>query len=233
MGVDRYIYLLLDLYLLVLVGIIAWKRKDLRLLIIKSGIAGGILGLLSEFWYFKDYWTPPSSLGIAVYSPEDFFFGFAIAALAATLYPFLFRKSLERMGENHKIFVILVSLIGAILFFFGTQILTLNSVFVSELLFLLFALAIIRQRTELFIPSIVSGLSLLILIIPIYTILFHYVSPHYVSEYFIVSRSSQTLLIGGVPSVEWFWYFCWGCFASIGYEFYSGKRLVAFRRHLR
>jgi len=55
---ERIVYLLLSVPFLVFVGIIYAKRPDLRRFIIRVGVAGGIIGVLSEIWYFPGYWRP-------------------------------------------------------------------------------------------------------------------------------------------------------------------------------
>src|SRR5258706_14284145 len=91
---ERYIYLLLVLLLLAALTSMLWARRDLRNMGLSVGLAGGLAGLISEIWFFRDYWRPPTLLGVAHISPEDFLFGFAIGALAAVVYPALTRRRL-------------------------------------------------------------------------------------------------------------------------------------------
>ena len=209
MDIDRYIYVLTDLYFLGLVAVIFWKRSDLRKLILKSGIAGGIIGLLSELWYFKDYWTPPSFFGNTILSPEDFFFGFCIVALGCTGYVFVTSKKLIKTYPARKKTFILIALLSVLALILGTTYLHLNSIYVSCIFFVSSAIYMSIYRHDLFRPSITNGVLLMLLVIPLYLFLIH-ISPNYVARYSILDHHGHIPEIHGIPFTELLWYLTWG-----------------------
>jgi len=89
--VEKYLYLYLA-GLVCLATFVIWiLRPDLRRTIAYAGLAGGIIEVVSEYWYLQDYWAPPSILGFP--APEDFLYGFGVTALAACAVPFWFRRT--------------------------------------------------------------------------------------------------------------------------------------------
>lgn len=102
---DRYTYLFISLFLFIPWFIIIFKRPDLRRKVIKTSLIGGVAGLIANFWYFRDYWRPPSLFGNTVISIEDFLFGFLITGIATSIYDTVFnRKYVKKHKKRKKIF---------------------------------------------------------------------------------------------------------------------------------
>ena len=224
---DRYIYMLLSLSLLsVWLVNFLFLKNVLRKIIIKISIIGGLAGIISEFWYFKDYWDPPSLLGNTKFLLEDFLFGFAFTGIAATIYKVVFRKESKDIiikGRKKLFFIFFVIGIFSLLLF--NNLLKINSIFVSSFTVLIFSLIIILIRRDLIFQSIMSGILSLLIIIPIYVLIFNLISPTFWDKYWLLANTTfGAKVIGNIPLTELHWYFSWGCFAGIAYDFYHGSK---------
>jgi len=225
-SMDKYAYLLISIFLSFIWVAIFIKRRDLQRQLIQTSIIGGFAGLIAEHWYFRDYWRPPSLLGTSVISIEDFLFGFFITGIAATIYDSLFMKENNVKEEKkRKRFFGILFILGVIsLLIFNTW-LGVNSIFVSSFIFLIISVVIIHVRKDLLAKSVISGLLTMLIIIPIYAIIFNIISPDYISKYFLLTSTRLgTTILGNIPLTELLWYFSWGCLAGIGYDFVFGKR---------
>lgn len=222
---DQFIYLFISVFLCVPWLIFFRSRPDLRRKMLKASVMGGLAGLIAEFWYFRDYWRPPSSVGLATVSPEDFLFGFFITGLAVSVYDVVFRRTFsngEQRRKKHFAFLFLTG-IGA-LFLFNNW-LGFNSIFVSSIAFIIFSVIMASIRKDLWIPLLVSGILTLLIIIPVYAIIFNLISPTYWDSYGLLSGTPYgATVLGNVPLTELLWYFSWGCMAGIAYDFASGKK---------
>ena len=117
--------------------------------------------------------------------------------------------------------------LGTILLLIFNNGLGINSIFVSSFAFILLSIAMVAIRKDLLIPSIVSGILTLLIITPIYGIIFNYISPEYWNSYWLLSETKFGLTIfGNIPVTELLWYFSWGCLAGIGYDFASGTKKI-------
>jgi len=222
---DTYTYLLLGLFVLTPLTGIVLMRNDLVAKTIKIGILGGIAGLLAEFFYFKDYWRPPSLLGTATISFEDFIFGFAITALGFAVYPWLFKAKFTKRLHPSRYRLYLLFFVGALvaLLFFNLY-LGINSIFVSSAVFLLFTAVILFMRPDLVRVGAYSALIVTTFMAMIYVLLFDIISPSFWAHYWLLANTKWGVtLLGNVPLTEMAWYATWTVFASISYPFASGR----------
>ncbi|MGS2761903.1 lycopene cyclase domain-containing protein [Sinomicrobium sp. M5D2P9] len=228
---DQYIYLFISVFLCVPWIIFFRSRPDLRRKIWKASVIGGFAGLIAEFWYFRDYWHPPSSVGSATVSPEDFLFGFFVTGLAVSVYDVVFRKTTsngEQRRKKHFAFLFLTG-VGALFLF--NNLLGFHSIFVSSVSFIIFSIIMVIVRKDLWRPLLASGILILLLIIPIYAIIFNLMSPTYWDSYGLLSGTPYgATILGNIPLTELLWYFSWGCMAGIAYDFASGKKKTALFR---
>lgn len=175
---DRYFYLILCLYVLLIWLIILCLRPDLKKELILTSIFGGIAGLLAELWYFKDYWRPK---GIFLNQPfiEDFIVGFCIAGIASTVFDVVFgmrniKKNAHQYVLSVELFIIGVT--GLILF---SNLFTLNSEILSIAEFLFFASIIVYKRVDLIRSAFFSGLLTMLIIFPVYFISLNWITPNF------------------------------------------------------
>jgi hypothetical protein len=224
---DRYVYLLLGIALLAPLVPMLLSRKDLALKAAKLGLLGGIAGLVAELFYFRDYWRPPSLLGVATISVEDFVFGFAITALSFAIFPSLFGytfKSSEHQNRSNVYLLFFIGGFGGMLFF--NVYLHINSIFVSSGIFIVLSAIMLFIRRDLLAPALYSAAALTGIIVGIYVVLFNVLSPNFWDTYWLLANTKWGVtILGNLPLTELLWYFSWIVFASISYPFVSGKVL--------
>jgi hypothetical protein len=223
----KYTYLILALVFLTPVIATYIRRPDLRKVILLLSLPGGIAGLIVEYWYFQDYWRPPSLRGVAKVSLEDFLFGIAATCLGAVIYKVVYniRHAENPYPTRFKLFILYIILgILCMVFFNGT--LGINSIFVSSAVSLSASLAIVLLRKDLIIPSLKSGALLAVFAFLVYLLLFDWIAPAYWDKYWLLNNSRYGIKIfGSIPVTELLWYFSWGTLAGTLYEFITGKSL--------
>lgn len=231
---EKYTYLLLGLLVVApLIGIL-FARKDLAGKAIKLGALGGFAGLLAEFFYFRDYWRPPSLMGTATISVEDFIFGFAITALSFTAYTWLFKaKFIEQAyPSRHKLYLLFFVGGLAAMVLFNLH-LGVNSIFVSSAVFLFFTAIILFMRRDLIKVGLYSAGIVTAFIGAVYILLFNVISPQFWDKYWLLADTKWGItILGNVPLTEMIWYVSWIVFASVSYPFVSGKAIHQNEREL-
>ncbi len=222
----KYAYLFFSLYLLFVWLIFFWRlKKESRKILIKISIAGSVAGLIAEIWYYKDYWHPPTLFNNTKVSLEDLLFGFAFTGIAATIYEVILKKESEKYRKGHKIIFIILFFTGIFSLLLFNNLLKINSVIVTTLEFLTFAFIMVLIRKDLAMRFIMSGILSLLLMIPIYVLLFDFLFPAYWDEHWLlVDTTFGMRAIDNIPVLELFWYFSWGCLAGIVYDFYYGSK---------
>lgn len=232
---EKYTYLLLSLSLLsVWLVVFSFLANELRKILIKISIIGGLAGGISELWYFNDYWHPPSLFSNTKISLEDFLFGFAFTGIAATLYKITFRNRKESKktvkGHQKLFFVLFITGLFSLLLF--NNLLKINSIFVSSFAFLAFSSIMVFVRKDLIVQSIMSGILSLLIAIPIYILLFNWISPTFWDKYWLLANTTFGIkVIGNIPVTELLWYFSWGCLAGIACDFYYGSNNKSYARY--
>ncbi len=227
---ETYTYLLLGIAIVIPVIIFLILRRDLISIVIKPGLIGGAAGLIAELFYFRDYWRPPSLVGVAKISPEDFVFGFAITAIGLIAYPVLTRTAFCKSAfpSRMKVFgcFVIFALTSLIIF---NIVLKINSIFVSSANFLILAVIIILMRRDLLKPALVSAALVTVFILVIYIGLFDFLSPEFWDKYWLLANTRSGLtILGNVPITEIIWYFTWTLLASTLYPFVTGKVMTKY-----
>ncbi len=219
---DTYLYLLLSLILLVPCSVIFWWRADLRRKMIGASIVTAVAAVVGEYWHFQDYWRPPTTMGIAVISPEDVLFGIAVGGLSVSLYDVL-RGTRDQPGArpHRRLFLILLALGLASLFIFATG-LHYNSLIVSIIGFLVAAAVMVMLRPDLLPVSLLSGVLLCGLVTATYLVLFTWLAPHYWDTYWLLRDTSLGFTLAHIPLTEIVWYFVWGMLGGIIPNFARG-----------
>lgn len=222
---EKYTYLLLGLLVAAPLVSVLCTRKDLMPMMMLLGSLGGIAGLLSEFFYFKDYWRPPSLMGTATISIEDFIFGFAITALSFVAYLWLCNAKLTKQAYPPRYKLYILFFIGglAAMILFNLYV-GMNSIFVSSAVSVCLTAIILFLRRDLIKMSVYSAGIITAFIGVVYLLLFDIVSPQFWDNYWLLADTKWGVtVLGNVPLTEMLWYACWVVFASISYPFISGK----------
>ncbi|MFN8353157.1 MAG: lycopene cyclase domain-containing protein [Spirosomataceae bacterium] len=218
-------YLLLDISFGIVWLLFLVNCKKLRSRLLKTSFYGGFFGLIAEqVWYFQDYWHPKSLFGVKVLSIEDFLFGFFVTGICATIYRATISKKWQHEAvKTQKGAYKILFIVGTVCMVVLTTIYRINSIFSSSGIFLCFALLISFLRKDLFIPSLASGILTLLIVAPIYAILFNYFDSSFWETSWVLYKTQFDKKIGGnIPLTELLWYFSWGCFSGVSYDFVYG-----------
>jgi hypothetical protein len=200
-------------------------RKDLREEMVFMGIliATGAM-FLEAFVWTKDWWQPKTITGTVV-GIEDALLGFLVGGIIASIYEEIFKDRLVRIRERKSyhirhflIVIILSALIGNFTFFY----LKMHSYYSSILSMFIPTLLVYLYRKDLIMLSIVTGIIITLVSIPVYYLSFFF-DPLAINMWFHQNISGITLL--GIPIEDLVWFFVTGIFLSPLYEFWKGEKL--------
>jgi hypothetical protein len=223
----KYGYLFLGVFLFLIWTLFYALRKDLRRKLIKVSLYGGFAGFIAEYWYFKDYWHPYSVLGRKIISPEDFIFGFTITGISVVVYDIFFKTKDQDYVTNNKKTFGMMFLMGVGSLFVFNIFLGYNSIFVSSITFIILLLFMLSKRTDLIKEAIYSGIIVLIMIFVVYHILFNIIFLDFWDKCWLLAKTKYGITIyGHIPLTEMIWYFTWGSFSGVAYNFASGKKKI-------
>ncbi|WP_116786850.1 lycopene cyclase domain-containing protein [Flavobacterium psychrotrophum] len=221
---DTITYLLITLLLLLPWLAIYIYKERLRKKMLKTSFMGGLAGFIAEYWYFKDYWHPPTIMGKSVISFEDFIFGFTITGISVTIYETAFVSAFGKCKKNRKKLFGIMFLCGVAAMIIFNQLLGANSIIVSCTVFMILATVMITLRPDLFRMAILSGLLMIAVVLPVYTLLFDLLNTDYWDDYWLLAHTPLGItVLGNIPLSELCWYFSWGSFAGIAHHFASGN----------
>lgn len=224
----KYGYLFLGIFLFLIWILFYVLRKDLRRKQLKVSWLGGLAGLIAEYWYFKDYWHPYSILGRKIVSPEDFIFGFTITGISVVVYDVFFKAKDEVYVVNNKKIFGNMFLLGIGSLFLFNIFLGYNSIFVSSITFIILTLYMLSKRVDLLKEAFFSGLFVLIMMLGVYHILFNLIFLDFWDKCWLLAKTKYGITIyGNIPLTEMIWYFTWGSFSGVAYNFASGKKKIA------
>jgi hypothetical protein len=204
--------------ILVIVGMIFWTsffviRKDLRPYLVKAGIVFGIVGLLTEyFWWTINWWHPVTLTGTRV-GIEDFFTGFGAIGVMATSYQVFFNKKIVVFKHSTILWTFLKALFIISMFVFTTILLYgfhLTIFYAFSISCILAILIMFASRPDLIAPGLITGILTTVCVLPIYwaTIL---TVPHWVAQTYDFQHLSGVLFTG-IPVEELVFWFLVGNF---------------------
>src|SRR5258708_591603 len=140
----KYLYLWGSLVGCLIFLLIYTKRKDLRSRMLSAGLAIGFLGILSESYFFKDYWQPALLIRFGNFGGlEDFMFGLAAGGIGVVIYDFVFHKRLRSKFHPHLWIVPVVLLSEFVSLQILVKYLGVNSIYASAVGFLIPVIVIV------------------------------------------------------------------------------------------
>ncbi len=225
MVADRFVYLTFALYLLV-AWCLVWRFSARRRRLVLISVVGLVAGPLAEVFYFYDYWRPPTAFGNGVVSLADMVAGFALAGVPAGLHYIWFPQKTAASAQPQMGLFLGLLAIGVVALSIVTFATPVNSMLASPLLFLLATAVILSLRPDLVKPALVGGFVLLVLVLPIYCLLFNFVSPHFWQDYGLFGGTLIDVSVWGIPLTELLWYATWGAVATIAHPFARGNVLT-------
>ena len=229
----QYTYFVGDLILLAVWLLLFLWRKDIRKEMLYLSPFFGIIGLLTEHYYIRDWWKPLTITGTPI-GIEDFLFGFGIGGLAAVIYEEIFKKK-ARIRKVNKIkekqrnlnIGLLIGLMALI--FVGTiSILNFNTFEASLSALLIPTLIIYIKRKDLIIDSLATAVVITLLSILGYSIL-NLISPGFIEEFWLFQNIGK-ILVFRIPLEEIIWFFLIGAFIGPLYEYWKEGKLINVKR---
>lgn len=221
---DKYIFLGISVGLAPIWIFLFYKRIDLRKRIIYTSLVGGIVGIISEYWYFRDYWQPPTVVQNFPYI-EDFIFGFFIVGITLSISHFLFRTIPVKSIKTYKKITLAMFLVNFVLLIILNNVFGLNSIYVSSILFIATATIILFIRKDLLKNAVATSFFVLTIITLIYLILFDVISPNYWDKYWMLASTKLGYtILGNIPVTEAIWYASWGLLGGTVFDFTFGNK---------
>ena len=136
-----------------------------------------------NMWFRIDYWNPPELFFFHIMSIEDILFAFTTTGISVTIFDALFteRQIKSTKSRNTLTYIFIPTIILS--FFFLNNYLGINSMFMWAIPMIFLAIVIVIIRNDLLIPSLISAILSMLIAIPIYILLFNYISPEYWDKY--------------------------------------------------
>ena len=226
---DQYAYLIVSACFFICLLVLLAARKDLRI----NGGAFFLLvapaGIISEYWYLKDYWSPPTVLpDIFTGTGEDLLFAGSVMSLSIFIYPFLTKKRLENEHwlSTVPFFLMTFTLLVAL------QLLSLKTglptILTAILCNVCLGTLLIRKRPDLLRVGVHGALFMGIIAALIYIPLFGVFYPEYWETYWLMKEGTFGFyVLPGLPITEFLFYTSLGFFASVAYPFALQKQYVS------
>lgn len=213
---DKYAYLILSLLYMVAWAIVYWKNPW-KSGMIKVCAVGGIMGVIAEVWYFRDYWRPPTLFGEGMVGIEDYIIGFALFGVGGYIHSSFTKKEInydkQTPAKNWNFFVLFLLGCGSLtLFSIG---LGIHSGYVTFLTFFLLSVYIWIQRPDLIGLSLISGFATLAISFLIYYINFNILFPDFWDKYGMLDEPILGFKIANIPLSEMLWHFSWAMLCSM------------------
>jgi len=213
---DKYAYLILSLLYMIAWAIVYWKNPW-KSGMIKVCAVGGIMGVIAEVWYFRDYWRPPTLFGEGMVGIEDYIIGFALFGVGGYIHSSFTKKEInydkQTPAKNWNFFVLFLLGCGSLtLFSIG---LGIHSGYVTFLTFFLLSVYIWVQRPDLIGLSLISGFATLAISFLIYYINFNLLFPDFWDKYGMLDEPILGFKIANIPLSEMLWHFSWAMLCSM------------------
>ncbi|MEN2283011.1 lycopene cyclase domain-containing protein [Algoriphagus sp. SE2] len=220
---DKYAYLFLSLLYMIAWAIVYWN-SPWKVGMIKVGVAGGLMGMIAEVWYFMDYWKPPTLFGIGVVGIEDYIIGFALFGVGGYIYSSFTNKEIDYSKKSKPanlefFYLFLVACFSMTLFTFGFGI---HSGYVTILTFWVLSIYIWIKRPDQIKLSLISAFATLGISLIIYYISFNILFPHFWDTYGMLNKPFFGYKILNIPISEMLWHFSWAMLCSMFHGFRNG-----------
>lgn len=217
---------------LVLFIIQNYNKKEILVISTIFAFAGPIADMV----YTQDWWHP-IMLTHNLISPGPIIVGFSIGGIAAMIYRIIIHKVIHKTVfdrlVNKKIinrdihhfrhqdyFRLLypISLLAAI-FLVSFYLFDFNSLLTTILAFLIPTIIIWLKRRDLFIGSIATGMSLVVLAFIVYSTL-EFLTPGWVYAFYLFNNTPKIVILN-VPLDDIIWYFLAGMFIYSSFEYFK------------
>lgn len=207
-------------------------RRDVRREMVVMSVLVATSGLMMEaFVWTRDWWRPSTITGTLI-GIEDLLMGFSMGGITAVLYEELFSVKLaqaRRTMRHHTAELLTIIGLSIALGIIGFYLLELRSWIVWLIATLLPLSIIYLRRPDLIIPSLISGVLLLGLAIPVFLLL-HALEPTIFVTWWLNEYLTGITFLR-IPIEDLLWFLTAGMFLSPLYEFWRGTRLVKIKEN--
>jgi hypothetical protein len=213
---DKFAYLSLSL-LFMFAWLVIYLNNPWKNGMIKVGATGGLMGIIAEIWYFRDYWRPPTLFGEGVVGIEDYIIGFALFGVGGYIHSSFTKKEIDfsRQTPAKNIDFFFLFLIGCASLTVFSIIMGIHSGYVTFLTFFFLSVYIWIQRPDLIRLSIISAFATLGISFVIYFINFNFLFPDFWDKYGMLKQPILGLEIMNIPFSEMLWHFTWAMLCSM------------------
>jgi hypothetical protein len=205
------------------------RRPDLRRCIVYIGLCGGLAGPISEYWHLKDYWRPASVFGHPFL--EDIIFGAGVSAWAAVVFKVAGRRTQVPAGTGgtHRILLVTFPVGYVASMLVGVNLIGLNSIVVSVLVFVGCTAWIIVNRPDLLVAALATSLLMIFETLVGYGVVLNWmVNGRRILEesWLLDGERLGVTIIGQIPVTEIVWYGALGLLLGVVYEYLENLRVV-------
>jgi len=207
-------------------------RKDLRSPMLKLSFLFGIGGLVSEFVYINDWWSPITMFGTAI-GIEDFLFGFFFSGTVAVCYEVFCHAGYakRKLTPEWPIRFRYIALIICTVFFGSALVLRLHSFVATLLAFGSCIMIILMLRKDLLASSCFSslfaaGLSFVFFGFP------EMLTPGWIESAWSLENLSGYFVLY-VPLEDFIWFLMAGAFIGPLHKFWKNDQTVSLANDIR
>ncbi len=198
-------------------------RKDLRKQqLIMSILTAPLAPICQVLWFSKDYWNPKYLLSISIsgipIGIEEPLFAFFVGGVGTILYEIIKKRShqKEKMRSLLTLFLLLIT-IGL---FLSLKSIDINTIWASIVALLIGGLLMITIDRDLIWDAIFSGIFFTLIAFILYIFLLLLYPYPYLSAQMWIREGLSGINIFTIPIEEFIWFFSWGMFSGVIYEFW-------------
>ncbi|MDN3203659.1 lycopene cyclase domain-containing protein [Algoriphagus sediminis] len=214
---DKYAYLSLAL-LYLLAWLVVFIYSPYKRGMIKVGAVGGLMGVVAEVWYFRDYWRPPTLFGQGIPGIEDYLIGFAMFGVGGYIYSSFTKREIDYSKKTpakyRDFFWLFIAGVSSMtIFSIGFNI---HSGYVTFFTFFFLSVYIWIQRPDLIGISLISAVAVGVITFVIYSINFNILFPNFWDDYGMLDdKPILGIRVANIPLSEMLWHTTWGMLCSM------------------
>ena len=198
-------------------------RKDLRQQILIMSFFTTPLAPIFQFFFFsKDYWNPNYFYSISINGVsvgiEEPLFAFFVGGIGTIIYEVIRNRISNTDKSKPRPLIATLVIVTTIVIFLLLKLIQINTIWASVIALILGSILILIIDRDLIYDSIFSGLFFVILSFCLYLFLLH-IYPNIFKQLWI-SKGLSGINIFKIPIEEIFWFFSWGLFSGVIYEFW-------------
>jgi len=196
-------------------------RKDLRKQQLTMSILTTPLAPISQLlWFSKDYWNPKyllliSDIPIGIEEP---LFAFFVGGIGTILYEIMRKRSHQK--EKIRSFLTLFLLLITVGLFLFLKSININTIWASIVALLIGGLLMVIIDRDLIWDAIFSGIFFTLIAFIIYIFLLILYPYPDLSAQMWIREGLSGINIFTIPIEEFIWFFSWGIFSGVIYEFW-------------